>query len=234
MEDPLLWLQSNYIPFTLASALIVLSLSAYCLRKPGLRISRGDVVVVTGAGSGIGRQLAIDAARSGADIVLIDIDLQSIEDTRMCIQQALLAGAIGELWCVQCDVSSEPAVKAAAAILTSQMRKPVTVLINNAGIVTGRRLMDADASAMTRCMAVNALAPMWMTRAFLPDMVAARRGAVVGMASTMGLVAAAQLTDYCASKWAHVGFMEALRHELQVTQGGEHILAITVCPFAVS
>jgi len=125
-------------------------------------------------------------------------------------------------------------VRKAALDLKAQMCKPVTVLINNAGVVSGKPLLTAEPAEITRTLGVNTLGPMWLTRAFLPDMLATGRGAVIGMASTMGLVAAAQLTDYCSSKWAHVGFMEALCHELQVTPGGAKVLAITVCPFAVS
>jgi len=83
---------------------LVAVLGKLALAKAGLQLARGDVVVITGAGSGMGRQLAQDLATTEADLVLVDLKLDAAEDTRSLIQQLHSADQTGELWCVQCPV----------------------------------------------------------------------------------------------------------------------------------
>jgi len=105
----------------------------------------------------------------------------------------------------------------------------VTILINNAGIVSGKGFLDCTDAQVQRTMEVNAMAPIWLIRAFLPAMKANKRGHLVTIASSAGLIGVAKLADYCASKFAAVGLMESLRAELANTG----VATTVVCPFFV-
>lgn len=102
------------------------------------------------------------------------------------------------------------------------------IVINNAGVVSGRAFCELDDRQIELTMAVNAMAPMWVTKAFLPAMMERDSGHIVTVASATGLLGAPRLVDYCASKHASVGFMEALRVELK--RLGSSVCTTTICP----
>ena len=171
----------------------------------------GRTVLVTGAASGIGRRLALDFARRGARLVLWDVAPDPLEAAVSTVR-ATRASANGYV----CDVGDRTAVRACAARVRTEVG-PVDVLVNNAGVVNGRLLLDLTDDEVERTFRVNVLAHFWTTRAFLPGMVERRSGHIITIASTAGLAAAPRLTDYTASKHAAVGFTEALRVELART-----------------
>jgi all-trans-retinol dehydrogenase (NAD+) len=104
--------------------------------------------------------------------------------------------------------------------------------VNNAGIVSGNKLLDASDDDLQRTFDVNALALFWTSRAFLPPMLARDSGHIVTIASAAGIVGTSRLVDYCASKHAAVGFDEALRLELRRERS--RVKTTIVCPFYVS
>jgi len=106
---------------------------------------------------------------------------------------------------------------------------PVDVLVNNAGIVSGRSLLDLEPAQIEATFDVNTLALFWTTRCFLPAMLKQDSGHVVTIASAAGLNGTAQLVDYSASKFAAVGFDESLRAELR--QMKSKVRTTVVCPF---
>lgn len=184
---------------------------------------RGRSMLVTGAGSGIGRLLALGAADRGVATVHVwdrdaDAAHRAVEDVR---------ARGGSAVAVVVDVTDAEAVAAAAAEAGE-----VDVLVNNAGVVTGTPLLQTSEEGIRRTFEVNALAPYWTTRALLPGMIARRRGAVVTIASAAGLVGVARQTDYSASKHAAVGFAESLRAELR--RDGAPVTSLVVCPFYVA
>ncbi len=185
----------------------------------------GRTVLVTGAANGMGRLLSVDLARRGARLVLWDLDEAALES---------VAGRIrasgGAAWAHACDVGDPAAVRAAAARVREEAGD-VDVLVNNAGVVTGRPLLELTEDDIERTFRVNALAPYWTTRAFLPAMVERGRGHVVTVASAAGLAGVPRQTDYAASKHAAVGFADALRVELARTAPG--VRTTLVCPFYV-
>ncbi len=183
----------------------------------------GRIVLVTGAGSGIGRLMALGAAERGAARVLVwDRD----EAAALAVaQEATSRGAQGVA--ERIDVTDAAAVAAAA-----ERAGEVDVAVNNAGVVTGARLEDATEEGIRRTFEVNALAPYWLTRAVLPGMRARGRGAIVTVASAAGLVGVARQTDYSASKHAAVGFAESLGAELR--KEGSPVTSLVACPYYVS
>ncbi|NXN21833.1 RDHE2 dehydrogenase, partial [Nycticryphes semicollaris] len=109
----------------------------------------------------------------------------------------------------------------------------VSILINNAGIVTGKRFMDSPDSLMEKSMEVNIMAHFWTYKAFLPAMIASNHGHLVSIASAAGLIGASRLADYCASKFAAVGFAETVDSEMRV-MGKTGIKTTIVCPYFIN
>lgn len=179
----------------------------------------GSTVLITGGGSGIGRRMAIGAARRGANVVIWDAHAERGAAVRDDIRAHRLPCEVHIV-----DVTDKAGVRAAA-----EATGPVDVLINNAGVVSGQALLETSDAAIERTMAVNVLALYWVTRAFLPGMVERRRGTVVTVASAAGLVGVAKQTDYSASKWAAVGFTESLRAELRLAR--TDVRTLVVCPY---
>ena len=181
----------------------------------------GRTVLVTGGGSGLGRRMAIGAARRGARVVIWDVSAESGSSVR---DEIRAAGNLAEAQTV--NVADKDAVKQAAAAAGQ-----VDVLVNNAGVVSGRQLLDATDEDIRRTFDVNVLALYWVTRAFLPGMVDRGRGTVVTVASAAGLVGVAKQSDYSASKFAAVGFNESLRAELR--NGRTGVSTLVVCPYYI-
>jgi all-trans-retinol dehydrogenase (NAD+) len=184
------------------------------------------VVLITGAASGIGRLMALGAAARGARLVLWDRDEPGIERVR---DEIVAAGGQARIDVV--DLADRAAIAAGAQRVLDALGG-VDVLINNAGVVTGKSLTDASDDEVLRSFAVNALAPIWTTRAFLPRMLELDRGHIVTISSLAGFAGTARLVDYCASKHAAVGFDESLRIELR--RGGSAVRTTIVGTFYIA
>jgi all-trans-retinol dehydrogenase (NAD+) len=187
-----------------------------------MTLLRGSHILITGAASGIGRLMALEAQARGARLTLLDKDEPGL--------QALLATMGGDTAIFPVDLSDRPRVQAVAAGIL-EARGAVDILINNAGIVTGKSLLECSDAAIERTFQVNTLALFWLTRAFLPAMIERGRGHVVTVASAAGLSGTSRLTDYCASKFAAVGFDESLRLELK--RLGHPVRTTVVCPYYI-
>lgn len=186
---------------------------------------RGTTILITGGGSGIGRLLALECARRGARPVLWDLDDDRMADA---LEAARRVGVDARGFA--CDVSDRDAVAATANRVLEEVG-PVDVVVNNAGIVSGRPLLELTDEQIQRTFDVNVLALYWVTRPFLAGMVERGRGHVVTIASAAGLVGVARQTDYAASKHAAVGFDESLRVEL--AQAAPGVRTTVVCPYYI-
>ena len=170
---------------------------------------RGKVAAVTGAGSGIGRELAAELARRGARLAVSDIDEAGLAGTT---EQLKALGA--EVHAAPLDVSDRPAVEAYAATVAAHFGV-VHQVYNNAGVAGGgRNVLDSDWAAYERTLAVNLFGVIHGTKAFLPHLVASGDGHVVNVSSLNGIMGQPALSDYCAAKFGVRGFTEALRGEL--------------------
>ncbi|KAM4864864.1 epidermal retinol dehydrogenase 2 isoform 1-T2 [Thomomys bottae] len=194
--------------------------------KPRKNVA-GEIVLITGAGSGLGRLLALQFARLGSVLVLWDVNAEGNEKT---CQMAQEAGAT-RVHTYTCDCSLKEEVYKVA----EQVRKDVgdvSILINNAGIVTGRKFLDCPDELMEKSFEVNFKAHLWTYKAFLPAMVANNHGHLVCISSSAGLVGVNGLADYCASKFAALGFAESMFLETHV-QNHTGIKTTIVCPFFI-
>ena len=185
----------------------------------------GKRALVTGAAGGIGRLLAEKFARAGARVVLWDIDTEALAQL-----QSELVDAGYDADTYTCDLTRREEISAAAA-RTLEQSGPIDILVNNAGIVSGKSLLELADDEIERTFQVNALALFWTVRAFLPSMLERDSGHIVTIASAAGFAGTARLADYCSSKFAAVGFDEALRLELQ--QANSSVVTTVVCPYFV-
>jgi len=182
----------------------------------------GKTVLVTGAGSGIGRLMAVDVARRGATVVAWDIHPEPLEGL---VREISDLG--GRAYAFTCDVGDRAAVQETAERVRREVG-PVDVLVNNAGVVSGRPLLELTEDDIERTFRVNVLAHFWTIRAFLPAMVEQGSGHIVTIASAAGLLGTPRMTDYAASKHASVGLGESLRLELSRIAPG--VRTTLVCP----
>jgi len=169
---------------------------------------RGGVAVLTGAASGIGAALAVDLARRGVHLALVDLNAAGLEATAA---QARAAGVTVSTHAM--DVADHAAVAALPAAVLA-VHKRVTLLVNNAGVALGGLFEQLSAEDFDWLMDINFGATVRLTRAFLPSL--AREGAaqIVNVSSIFGIIAPPGQSAYAASKFAVRGFSEALRHEL--------------------
>jgi all-trans-retinol dehydrogenase (NAD+) len=170
----------------------------------------GSTALVTGAGSGIGRLMCLGMARLGARIVAWDIDGDAIDVLSREIERSTGRPAHPYV----CDVSDRREVYRVADRVREEVGF-VDILVNNAGIVSGRPFLENPDENVERTFAVNALAPFWVTKAFLPEMVERNHGHLVTIISASAIMSPPRLSDDGASKWAAAGFEESLRNELR-------------------
>lgn len=130
------------------------------------------------------------------------------------------------------DLSDRESVYTCAERVKSEVG-PVDILINNAGIVCCKTLMELSDKMIENTYAVNILSHYWTVRAFLPEMMAKKQGHIVTVGSVAGLLGTYGCTDYSATKFACVGFHEALYTELK-THGFDDIHLTLVCPYYIN
>lgn len=187
---------------------------------------RGAKMLVTGAGSGIGKLIAVEAAARGAKLILWDLDLGAAQKTATAIQDAG-----GEAIAYKVNLADLKSIeKTADATLKQQGR--VDILVNCAGVVSGKSVLDLSDKEIELTYQVNTLALYRTTKIFLPGMIARDRGMIVNIASAAALIGVAKQSDYSGSKAAALNFTEALRGEL--AKQGANVNTLTVCPFYVN
>lgn len=194
--------------------------------KPRKNVA-GEIILITGAGSGLGRLLALKFAHLGAILVLWDVNEEGNEETRRMAQDEGATRA----YAYTCDCSRKEEVYR----LADQVKKEigdVSILINNAGIVTGRKFLSCPDELMEKSFDVNFKAHLWTYKAFLPAMIANDHGHLVCISSSAGLIGVNGLADYCASKFAAFGFAESIFMEL-FAQKITGIKTTIVCPFFI-
>lgn len=188
----------------------------------------GQIVLLTGGGSGIGRLMALKLAQLGAVVVTWDINTTGNEET-----VAMIKKEGGKAVAYTVDMSSREQIYAAAEKVKQEVGK-VDILVNNAGIVSGSSLLDTPDQKIIKTFEVNTLAHFWTLKAFLPAMIEKKAGHVVNIASLAGHSGTNKLVDYCASKFAAVGLDEAFRVELFVQGLADSIKTTVVCPYYIS
>lgn len=181
----------------------------------------GCVVVITGAGSGIGRDLALLCARRGAHLSICDINDAAVSETAEAAREV---GA--EVHTSHVDVSDADAMSRFAEATVARFGH-VDLLVNNAGVGLIGGFLDTSRKDWEWLVGINLMGVVHGCDAFLPTMVESRRGGhIVNLSSAAGVLANPQLSAYSATKFAVLGLSEALRMELK-----PHGIGVTaVCP----
>ena len=181
---------------------------------------KDKVVVVTGAGSGMGRAYAIEFGRLGARLALNDFDAKGLAETVALLAQSGTGGVLSQVF----DVSARDAMHDFAEQVKTELGN-AHVIINNAGIEgSGKPLWATNDQSYERVMNINFFGVVHGTKAFLPQLIANGEGAVVNVSSIFGLIGTPNHSDYCASKFAVRGFTEALMVELQESSVSVHLV----------
>ncbi|XP_052628869.1 estradiol 17-beta-dehydrogenase 11-like [Harpia harpyja] len=187
----------------------------------------GELVLITGAGHGIGRATAFEFAKRQSRLVLWDINKHGVEDTAAECERL---GATVQAFVVDCSKREEIC---SAAEKVKKDIGDVSILVNNAGVITAADLLSTQDHQIERMFEVNILAHLWTTRAFLPTMMNNNHGHIVTVASAAGHFVTSFMVAYCSSKFAAVGFHKALTEELS-TLGKDGIKTTCLCPIFIN
>lgn len=163
--------------------------------------------LVTGASSGIGAEFARALAARGSDLVIVARRLDRLQE---------LASQLSDAYGVRVEVlGADLAEEGAGTALRSRIEGPVDLVVNNAGFGAYGALVDADVDDLDRLIAVDTRALVETTRAFLPELLARRRGAIVNIASTAAYQPLPGMATYAAAKAFVLSFTEAIWKEAQ-------------------
>jgi short-subunit dehydrogenase len=171
---------------------------------------KNKVVVVTGAGSGMGRAYAVEFAKLGAKLGLNDFNAETLAETVKLLEGSNAAAVYSEAF----DVSDQAAMDSFAESIKSTLGH-AHVMINNAGIEGSQKSSwELTQAEHEKIFGINYYGVVNGTRAFMPQLLANNEGAMVNVSSIFGLVGIPGASDYCATKFAVRGFTESLMVEL--------------------
>ncbi len=169
------------------------------------------VVAITGAGSGIGRALAINFAQHGSHLALSDMNMDALLET----EKLILANHKVKVTCHQVDVSQKEQVFTWADDV-AKLHGKINVIINNAGVALSGTVAALELKDYEWIMNINFWGVMYGTKAFLPYLEQSGEGHIVNISSVFGLTAQPFMSGYNASKFAVRGFTESLRQDLEI------------------
>src|SRR5581483_11283568 len=188
-----------------------------------MRDLNGKSVFITGAGHGLGREIALAFAAAGANVIATDRAAQSVEETLGLVRQSG-GRAVG----YTLDVTDNAMILSVRERVHSE-HGPLDVLVNNAGVAFGGPFLDVPLEEHHATYRVNLMGEVAVTHAFLPDLIGKREGHLVNVASASGFIALPYATTYASSKWGVIGFSESIREELRLL-GHRHVSVTAVCP----
>lgn len=197
--------------------------------RPKVVSFTGATVLITGGATGIGRLMALGAADRGAKAVIIwnrnATRGQEVVDELKAAHPHIQAKHYSV------DVSDAESVHSNAQAVLAEFER-VDILINNAGVVNGKPVLELSEEEIRRTVEVNTLSLFRTVREFLPGMLQRDYGSIVTISSAAGLVGVAKQSDYNVSKFGAVGFTQSLRAELRKQRSNVHTLLY--CPYYIS
>src|SRR4051812_35536929 len=188
--------------------------------NPMMNVLSDQVAVVTGAGRGIGRAIALRFAKAGAQIACVS---RTAENAEKVASELRATGA--KAWSYAVDVADGKAVAVAAESILKDAGK-VNILINNAGVTRDGLLMRMSDEDWDAVLNTNLRGAFSFTKAFSRGMIKQRSGRIINVASVIGLIGNAGQCNYAASKAALIGFTKSVAREL----GSRGITANALAP----
>ncbi|KIK04704.1 hypothetical protein K443DRAFT_675718 [Laccaria amethystina LaAM-08-1] len=185
------------------------------LLGPGALDWGEQIVVITGGSSGVGELLANTLAVRNVYVVVLDVKPIITENYNIIYYK--------------CDISKWEEVEAVAKKVFNEIGQP-TILINNAGVVQGKLILDLAPENIEQTFGVNTLSHFWILKAFLPGLIDKKSGHIVTVSSVLGFTGCAQMSDYNASKAAAISLNRTLRWELDNRYRCPKIRTTLVCP----
>jgi 2-hydroxycyclohexanecarboxyl-CoA dehydrogenase len=173
---------------------------------------QGKTAVVTGAGSGIGRAIAVRLARDNAAIAVWDLNGEGAAETAR-----LITDAGGKAIGMVVDCADEAAIKEAAAKVRAEFGQPITILVNNAGIAPFTPYMDITTELWDKVMLINLRGPHFCIREVIPEMLEAGWGRIINITSSSTQSGSPAQAHYVASKGGLLGLTKALALEYAPT-----------------
>jgi 3-oxoacyl-[acyl-carrier protein] reductase len=179
------------------------------MKKNKMTDLKNKNALITGAGKGIGKAIAIALAKEGVNVILVartqsDLDEVANEVNKLGVQSVALTA----------DVSDISSVNKAVAEALDKF-KTIDILINNAGIAAFGNILEMEPQAWERIIQVNLMGTYYTTRAVLPNMIERKMGDIINISSTAGLKGNASTSAYSASKFAVLGLTESLMQEVR-------------------
>jgi all-trans-retinol dehydrogenase (NAD+) len=173
-----------------------------------------EIIVLTGGSNGIGLRIANLLGSRDINVAILDIGPP----------QSPLHNSVRFY---ECDITSAAAIQEAATKIRSSFGRP-TILINNAGICTGKTILSSTPDQTRRMFDVNTLSHYALAQEFLPDMISSNHGMVVTIASQAGYTVTPNMVDYSASKAAAIAFHEGLAAELVTRYSAPRVRTVLV------
>lgn len=196
----------------------------------------GKLVLITGAGHGLGKEISLQFARQGCRVVCVDINKVGNEETvREILQEAEKANMPGNgrprVKGYVCNVADRKKVQELALQVTKEMGE-VDILVNNAGILTEHSFRDATPEEIDLTINVNFTSHFWTIQSFLPYMLKRNSGHIVAIASVASYIGVANFSTYSATKFAVEGLMSSLHEEFRSKQ--RDIKLTTIHPYFIN
>jgi len=215
-------LLNTWRSFSRKKKIFILGVIIFYLKSIYRRLNRSSfknkIVLVTGGAMGIGKLMCEKLKAQGAKVVVWDKNEKALREMHLNGFHTYVV-----------DVTSRELVFETQQKVENEVGE-INVLINNAGIVKGNSLMNLTEKQIRLTMDVNVISHFWTCQAFLPGMIKQGSGHIVTISSLAGFDGAANMTDYCASKFACRGFAESLRRELL----GTNIKSTIVHPYIIN
>jgi short-subunit dehydrogenase len=180
---------------------------------------KGKKVLITGGASGIGKIMGRLVLERGGELIIWDINKKKIDET---FAQLTKLGKVAT-YCV--DLSQIDQIIETAARVKIEVGK-VSILINNAAIVTGNYFHQHNHADIAATIQINTLAPMHVASVFLPEMMTSQNGHICNVASLAGLISNPKMSVYAASKWAMIGWSDSLRLEMKKLKANVRVTTV--------
>ena len=183
---------------------------------------RNKTVLITGGASGIGLLMAKASVEKGAStLIILDINRTALKEVELQLKTQDC-----QILSLQTDLSDEVQMQNSVNKIAERGLQ-VDILINNAGVVTGKNFSEHSLQDIDLNMQVNSIAPMKLTNLLLPEMLKNKNGHIVNISSAASMLSNPGMSVYCASKWAMTGWSDSLRLEMEREKTGIKVLTVT-------